>query len=101
MKYLFLLLSMCLLTACSGRQQALSAVSGPAVVTGAEQTEAYLPLLKHKRVAIVANQTTTIGTTHLVDSLLRLHLHPSTVFVVTQVPENISPMGKTPKRDCR
>ncbi|HEU5165815.1 MAG TPA: DUF1343 domain-containing protein, partial [Chitinophagaceae bacterium] len=37
--------------------------------TGAEQTEKYLPLLKGKRVAIMANQTSVIGKTHLVDSL--------------------------------
>lgn len=37
--------------------------------TGAEQTELYLPYLKGKRVAILANQTSAIGKTHLVDSL--------------------------------
>ncbi|HEV7330259.1 MAG TPA: DUF1343 domain-containing protein [Flavisolibacter sp.] len=39
------------------------------IQTGAEQTEAYLPLLKGKRVAMLANQTSVIGKTHLVDSL--------------------------------
>ncbi|QBQ41424.1 DUF1343 domain-containing protein [Sphingobacterium psychroaquaticum] len=39
------------------------------IKTGAEQTEKYLPLLKNKRVAIVANQTAIIGKSHLVDSL--------------------------------
>lgn len=43
------------------------------IKTGAEQTERYLPLLKGKRVAIVANQTSVIGKTLLVDSLLTLH----------------------------
>ena len=37
--------------------------------TGADQTEKYLPYLKGKRVAILANQTSIIGKTHLVDSL--------------------------------
>lgn len=37
--------------------------------TGAEQTEKYIQLLKGKRVAIMANQTSVIGKTHLVDSL--------------------------------
>lgn len=37
--------------------------------TGAEQTELYLPYLKGKRVAILANPTTIIGKRHLVDSL--------------------------------
>lgn len=37
--------------------------------TGAEQTEKYLPYLKGKRVAMLANQTSVIGKKHLVDSL--------------------------------
>lgn len=44
----------------------------PAIKTGAEQTEKYLPLLKGKRVAIMANQTSIIGSSHLVDSLAKL-----------------------------
>lgn len=39
------------------------------IITGADQTEKYLPLLKGKRVAILANPTTIIGKKHLVDSL--------------------------------
>ena len=39
------------------------------IQTGAEQTDKYLPLLKGKRIAIMANQTSMIGKTHLVDSL--------------------------------
>lgn len=38
--------------------------------TGADQTEKYLPLLKDKRVALVVNQTSVVGTKHLVDTLL-------------------------------
>lgn len=37
--------------------------------TGADQTEKYLPYLKGKRVAVLANQTSIIGDRHLVDSL--------------------------------
>ncbi len=44
----------------------------PEIKTGAEQTEKYLPLLKNKRVAIMANQTSIIGSSHLVDSLAKL-----------------------------
>lgn len=39
------------------------------IKTGADQTELYVPYLKGKRVAIMANQTTIIGNKHLVDSL--------------------------------
>ena len=48
--------------------------------TGAEQTEEYLPLLKGKRIAIMANQTTMIGETHLVDSLKTLGLNIVKIF---------------------
>jgi len=39
------------------------------IITGADQTEKYLPYLQGKRVAILANPTTIIGKKHLVDSL--------------------------------
>ena len=37
--------------------------------TGADQTELYLPYLKGKRIALLANPTTIIGKKHLADSL--------------------------------
>jgi len=40
------------------------------IITGADQTAKYLPYLKNKRVAVLANPTTIIGSRHLVDSLL-------------------------------
>jgi len=48
--------------------------------TGAEQTHKYLPYLKGKRVAILANQTSVIGKTHLVDSLQKLGINIVKVF---------------------
>ncbi len=48
--------------------------------TGAEQTDKYLPFLKGKRVAILANQTTIIGKTHLVDSLKKRGINIIKVF---------------------
>ena len=50
------------------------------IKTGAEQTDKYLPLLKGKRVAIMANQTSMIGKTHLVDSLKTLGVKIVKVF---------------------
>lgn len=41
------------------------------IQTGAEQTDKYLPLIQGKRVGILANPTTVIGKTHLVDSLIK------------------------------
>ena len=47
---------------------------------GAERTELYLPLLKGKKIGIIANQTSTITQTHLVDSLVSLGLDVKRVF---------------------
>jgi uncharacterized protein YbbC (DUF1343 family) len=63
-----------------------------AIIVAANQTEAYLPLLKGKRVGIVANQTTVIFKdartkslktrlfTHLVDSLVSLKVDVKKVY---------------------
>ncbi|MFZ6051798.1 exo-beta-N-acetylmuramidase NamZ family protein [Halocola ammonii] len=40
------------------------------IVVGAERMDAYLPKLLDKRVAVVANQTSLVNQTHLVDTLL-------------------------------
>ncbi len=50
------------------------------IKTGADRTEEYLPLLKGKAVAVVANPTSVIGKTHLVDSLLRSGITIKKVF---------------------
>ncbi|MCL5129962.1 exo-beta-N-acetylmuramidase NamZ domain-containing protein [Algibacter sp. L4_22] len=57
------------------------------IVVGANQTELYLPILKGKRIGIVANQTSVIfktkegyTNTHLVDSLLALNINIKSVF---------------------
>ncbi|HAS45155.1 MAG TPA: DUF1343 domain-containing protein [Microscillaceae bacterium] len=50
------------------------------IVVGAAQISAYLPLIQHKKVALVVNQTSTIGKTHIVDSLLALKVAIQKVF---------------------
>lgn len=54
------------------------------IQTGADQIGSYLPKLKGKKIAIVANQTSVIydrkKTTHLVDSLVSLDLNIKKVF---------------------
>ena len=47
---------------------------------GAERTSSYLHILDAKNIAIVANQTSMIANTHLVDSLLSLKLNIVKVF---------------------
>lgn len=50
------------------------------IKTGADQTEKYLPYLKGKRVAVLANLTSVISKTHLVDSLKKLGVNIVKVF---------------------
>src|SRR5215207_4672351 len=50
------------------------------ILTGAEQVNKYIPYLKGKRVAIMANQTSIIGKRHLVDSLQSLGVKIIKVF---------------------
>ena len=54
------------------------------IIVAANQTEKYIPLLKGKSIAVVANQTSVIfkkeGHTHLVDSLLALEIDVKKVF---------------------
>ncbi len=47
---------------------------------GAERTEFYLPLLRGKNVGLVANHTSLIKNTHLVDSLISLGVHVVRIF---------------------
>ncbi len=53
---------------------------GKPVVLGAERMDAYLKELKGKRVGLVVNQTSTIGNTHLVDTLKSLGINIAKVF---------------------
>ncbi|MEO7306878.1 MAG: DUF1343 domain-containing protein [Ferruginibacter sp.] len=57
-----------------------NAETGNNIQTGADQTEKYLSYIKGKRVAILANQTSIIGHTHLVDSLKKLGVNIVKVF---------------------
>lgn len=50
------------------------------VVPGAESLSAYLPLLKGKKVAIFANQTSKIGDKHLVDVLMENKVQVNVIF---------------------
>ncbi len=54
--------------------------NGHKVVPGAKRITAYMPKIKNKKVAIVANHTSLIGNTHLVDSLLALQVNVVKIF---------------------
>lgn len=74
------------------------------VITGAEQMDHLLPILKGKRVALVVNQTSRVGETHLLDTLLAAHIQikryslPNTASGVTPMPEKPSRTERYPYR---
>ncbi len=57
-----------------------SAKEADAILTAAERTEAYLPLLKGKTVAVFANQTSVAGSRHLVDVLKEAGIKIKVIF---------------------
>ena len=94
MKYLFAVLFLILLTASNSFAQLRptnSTVRNPknvnpfdkprkALITGADQTELYLPYLKGKRIGMVVNPTSIIGNTNSVDSLKSLGVNIVKIF---------------------
>ena len=78
MKHVFLALLFATFLAC--RSQSTSPFAAERLQTGAEQTELYLETLRGKRVGIIANQTSLIGKTHLVDTLLSMGVEVTKVF---------------------
>jgi len=75
---LFGILTICSISSCA--QSKLIAQNRDEIVTGAAQTDLYLPFLKNKQVAVFANQTSMIKGTHLVDSLVTLGIHVVKIF---------------------
>ena len=69
MKKLSLLILLVLLSWASTNAQ-ISFIPKAEYVSAAQQMNDYLPLLTAKHVGVVANQTSIIGSTHLVDSLV-------------------------------
>ena len=82
MKFLLFLFTVILSACCSTAKLTAQNNHGSnaGIKTGAEQTEKYIGYLKGKRVAILANQTSIIGNTHLVDSLQKSGVNIVKVF---------------------
>ncbi|MBK8521100.1 MAG: DUF1343 domain-containing protein [Ferruginibacter sp.] len=82
MKFLVFVIVSTLLFSCATPKDTTQKilVTDSGIKTGAEQTEKYLSYIKGKRVAILANQTSVIGKTHLVDSLQKLGVNIIKVF---------------------
>lgn len=82
MKWLFFL---CFLLACSPNESTV--LESPTEIQvqespkpAAENTSAYLPLLQGKNIALVVNQTSVVGETHLADTLLKLGISIKKIF---------------------
>ena len=70
-----------MLSACGAKSNLNKSHSNNQHITlGAESFDSYLPLLKNKRVGIVANHSTTIKETHLVDSLIALNVNVTKIY---------------------
>ncbi len=76
----FLFLFLLLTTASLCAQDEVRLLKPADIKTGAEQLENYLPQLKNKRVAIIANPTSMVGKKHLVDTLLSLKITIKKIF---------------------
>lgn len=78
----FIIIALALCISCNSQKQSQNPaiVASGQIKTGADQIEKYVPYLKGKRVAILANPTSIIGKTHLVDSLKTLGINIVKVF---------------------
>lgn len=67
---------------CSKKDDSSSGSGSSSEITeiGAQQFDRYLPLLKNKKVGLIVNHTSTIGSTHLVDTLLSLNIQVKKIF---------------------
>ncbi len=66
---------------CSGQNAiSKSTAEKQKILAGADRINVYLPLIKGKSVGIFANQTSIVGHTHLVDTLLKLGIDIKVIF---------------------
>jgi len=70
MKSIIIILSLVIVfSGCSAQKSLQDDKLG--IIPGAERVNVYVPLIKGKRIGIFANQTSIVGNTHLVDTLLK------------------------------
>ncbi|MEO7982944.1 MAG: DUF1343 domain-containing protein, partial [Bacteroidota bacterium] len=83
MKLFKLLLPVLCITAVASPQQPMprSAANAPdKILAGADRINVYLPLIKGRTIGIFANQTSMVGNTHLVDTLLQSGVDIKVIF---------------------
>jgi len=78
---LFVFIATWLVISCHGQENGLQTMGNTQrIIPGAERINVYLPLIKGKRVGIFANQTSIVGTSHLVDTLRSLGVDIKVIF---------------------
>ena len=80
MKHVLSIFLFTIFFSCQSQVSTLESTPASKIQTGAEQTEQYIAILQGKRVGIIANQTSRIGSTHLVDTLISRGIHITNVF---------------------
>ncbi len=65
------------------------------VLPGAYQVAEYVPLIEGKTVAVVANQTSMVGKTHLVDNLLGIGINIKAIFAPEHGFRDLADAGET------
>jgi len=82
MKYRFFIIAFIFYAFSIGAQKAPSPLerAGGEVIVGAEQTEAYFPMLKGKRIALFSNHTGMVKDKHLLDILIENRFNVVAVF---------------------
>ncbi|MBO9572566.1 MAG: DUF1343 domain-containing protein [Chitinophagaceae bacterium] len=58
----------------------VASTTTPKIIPAAERIDQYIPLLKGKKVAVFANNTSMVQNTHLVDTLLKLKIDVKKIF---------------------
>ena len=64
-------------------------------VPGANQTELYRDMIAGKSIAVVANQTSVVGQTHLVDTLLGMKINVKVIFAPEHGFRNLADAGES------
>jgi uncharacterized protein YbbC (DUF1343 family) len=77
---LILLLTISFFTTAAFENVMARSVHKQPIITGADQTSAYLPYLKGKKVGMLVNRTSIIGNQSIVDSLLALKVDIKLIF---------------------
>jgi uncharacterized protein YbbC (DUF1343 family) len=78
-RVIFVVLTLAIHVGAMAQSHAGAAQFNP-ITTGAGQLGQYLPLLKGKHVAVFANATSMVGSTHLVDTLMKMGVAIQTIF---------------------